>query len=169
MTTESKKKDEDRHIRLILGDSFQVMAGLEEGSIGSIVTDPPYLIGFMSQDFDIQEGADIDPAKQQAWHEGWLKEAYRVLQPGGVIKAFSATRTMHRLAAAMRAVGFELLPGESLLAWLYGSGFPKSLNISKALEKIEGLDPEIVKEFSGRGTALKPAFEPFICGRKPLK
>ena len=100
----------------------------------------------------------------QAWHEGWLRECLRVLRPGGVIKAFAATRTMHRLAAAMENVGFVLDPDDSLEAWCYGSGFPKSLNVSKALA--EGY-PELVERYSGYGTALKPSWEPFVVGRKP--
>ena len=106
-----------RSVKLILGDSFKVMAGFDEGSIRAVVTDPPYLINFMGQEFDSQEGIHQDPKKMQAWHEGWLKEAYRVLVPGGVIKAFSATRTFHRLAMAMRNVGYQ---GLHLEAWSYG-------------------------------------------------
>jgi site-specific DNA-methyltransferase (adenine-specific) len=77
----------------------------------------------------------------QAWHTVWLAEVYRVLRPGGVIKAFSATRTMHRLAAAMRDVGFEVV---RLEAWLYGSGFPKSLNVSKAIDAHLGGEREVI-------------------------
>jgi len=107
---------------------------------------------------------------QQAWHLAWLKEAFRVLRPGGVVKAFSATRTFHRLVAAMTEAGFRDV---KLEAWCYGSGFPKSLNISKALlRKAEGdMVPdglvELAKKWDGWGTALKPAWEPFVVGRKP--
>ena len=100
----------------------------------------------------------------QSWHEGWLRECYRVLKPGGVIKAFSGTRTFHRLAAAMESVGFVLDPKDSLTAWVYASGFPKSLNVSKALQKM-GSDE--ASRWTQYGTALKPAFEPFIVGHKP--
>lgn len=142
----------------------------------------------------------------QAWHEGWLRECFRVLRPGGVIKAFSATRTCHRLAAAMEAVGFVLDPETSIESWVYASGFPKSLNVSKAIDRelgnpreVSGTGPSVdrialdfggstgkaknglkadfvrddasrtekANKFIGYGTALKPAFEPFICGRKP--
>lgn len=68
---------------------------------------------------------------QQQWHVEWLDEAYRVLQPGGVVKAFSGTRTFHRLAAAMESAGFTDI---RLEAWVYGSGFPKSLDVSKAID-----------------------------------
>lgn len=138
----------------------------------------------------------------QAWHERWLKEAYRVLVPGGVIKAFSATRTWHRLAMAMKNVGFEEISTNS---WCYGSGFPKSLSVEKAINAHlksgksdskqtgggsrdrEGLHwsefpksrteednfkpefPELSNEFKGFGSALKPAWEIFVVGKKPLK
>ena len=75
--------------------------------------------------------------KQQHSHRIWLTEAYRALRPGGVIKAFSGTRTFHRMAAAMTEAGFVDLRVES---WNYGSGFPKSMNIGKALDKIAGTD-----------------------------
>lgn len=95
---------------------------------------------------------------QQDWHMQWLEQAYKVLQPNGIIKAFSGTRTYHRLAAAMEQAGFVDI---RLEAWCYGSGFPKSLNIGKAL------DSEEAKLWDGWGTALKPAWEPVLVGRKP--
>lgn len=101
--------------------------------------------------------------EMQEWHKGWLAQVYRVLRPGGVIKVFSATRTYHRLAKALEEVGFQLLREESLESWMYGSGFPKSLNLhTKALE----LDPELAAALEGYGTALKPAWEPFLVARK---
>jgi len=81
--------------------------------------------------------------KMQEWHHGWVEEAYRVLKPNGIIKAFSGTRTFHRLASAMDEAGFVDIRIE---AWCYGSGFPKSLNVSKALDKINGVDEKIEKE-----------------------
>lgn len=110
------------------------------------------------------------------WHLMWLREALRVLVPGGVAKVFGATRTFHRLAQAMEQVGFILDPRESMEVWAYASGFPKSLNIAKKIDERAGIDtsdpnwgpvtPE-AKLWSGYGTALKPAFEPFLVGRKP--
>jgi len=130
------------------------------------------------------------------WHIAWLSAAYRALKPGGVIKAFSGTRTFHHLAAAMAEVGFE---GVHLEAWTYGSGFPKSRNVSKAMDKAAGqvkilsekpafgigghasygghadgatykitepVAPE-ARQWDGWGTALKPAWEPVVIGRKP--
>lgn len=83
---------------------------------------------------------------QQHWHVRWLAEVYRVLEPGGVVKAFSGTRTFHRMAAAMEEAGFILEPKSSLEAWLYGSGFPKSMNISKQIDKQAGVDSATHKE-----------------------
>ena len=77
----------------------------------------------------------------EQWHGGWLEQAYRVLQPGGVIKAFSGTRTYHRLAAAMEQAGFVEIRIE---AWCYGSGFPKSLSVSKAIDKAAGVEREVM-------------------------
>lgn len=103
-------------IQLRLGDCIEVMKTLEDGSIGALVTDPPYLIGFMSRTWDETE----DGGCSQEWHLRWLKEAFRVLRPGGTAKVFSATRTFHRLAAAMEEAGFVLEPQHSLEGWGYG-------------------------------------------------
>jgi len=108
---------------------------------------------------------------QQAWHLDWLTEAFRVLKPGGVIKAFGGTRTYHRLVAAMEQAGFVDI---HINAWIFGSGFPKSLNISKALQRkkeagADTVDEALIEKFEGYGTALKPAWEVIVVGRKPSK
>lgn len=90
----------------------------------------------------------------QEWCEAWSRECLRVLKPGGHMLAFGGTRTWHRLACAVEDSGFEV---RDSLAWLYGSGFPKSLNL------VDGDG-----ERTGWGTALKPAFEPIVVARKPL-
>ncbi|NBR00847.1 MAG: hypothetical protein EBT79_11020 [Actinobacteria bacterium] len=119
-------------INLLLGDCVARMAEMPEGSVGSIVCDPPYGLRFMNKEFD-----DLgDGAAQREWHRPWLTEALRVLRPGGVLKAFGGTRTFHHLAATMRSVGFICVGLES---WSYGSGFPKSLNIGKGIDKRGGV------------------------------
>lgn len=124
------------NINILHGDCVERMKAIEENSVGSIICDPPYGISFMNKEFD-KLG---DGESQREWHRAWLKEAYRVLQKGGIIKAFSATRTYHHLAQAMEDVGFSQL---SIEAWCYGSGFPKSLNISKSIDKNLGKEREI--------------------------
>ena len=109
------------------GDCVEVLATLSESSVGSVICDPPYGLAFMGKDFD-KLG---DGEAQQLWHRDWLNEAHRVLQQNGIIKAFSGTRTYHRLAAAMEQAGFVDI---RLEAWCYGSGFPKSYNIGKNIE-----------------------------------
>ena len=76
------------------------------------------------------------PRAFQTWSAMWLTGAFQALRPGGLIKAFCATRTQHRLAAAMEDVGFELVPHHSLEAWNYGSGFPKSTDVSKSIDRL---------------------------------
>jgi len=148
-------------LKIRLGNCINVMQGMEEGSIDSIITDPPYFIGFMGKAFDKQSGADKDPQIMREQHEQWLREAYRVLKPGGIIKAFSAARTFHRLIEAMVNVGFTDI---DLEAWTYGSGFPKSLNIQKAFAK-QG-KTKLAERYQGYGSNLKPAHEPIVLGTK---
>lgn len=155
------------------GDCVQRMQELEADSIDVLVCDPPYGLRFMGKEFD-----DLgDGALQREWHVQWLRQAFRVLKPGGLIKAFGGTRTFHHMAAAMEDVGLLLDPESCLEAWIYSTGFPKSLNISKALVKqAEGMSEDAVQAAStteaaqrweGWGTALKPAWEPVIVGCKP--
>lgn len=173
---------------------------MPENSVGAFVCDPPYGLKFMGKSFDnLGEGA-----AQREWHKAWVEQAFRVLKPGGVMKAFCGSRTFHHLGAVMKAAGFE---GVGLEAWAYGSGFPKSMNIGKMLDKQTGAEREVVGErknkglasghvnasggslvggqspvstyitapatddakvWDGWGTALKPAWEPALVGRKPL-
>lgn len=115
-------------LQLQLGDCVERMSTIEPESVGFIISDPPYGLKFMGYGFD-----DLgDGKRQREWHRRWLIEAHRILKPNGVIKAFGGTRTFHHLAAAMRSVGFRNIRVEP---WGYGSGFPKSLSISSALDK----------------------------------
>jgi DNA modification methylase len=129
--------------RVIHGDCIDVMESIDAASVDAIVTDPPYGLGFMGKAWD-----ELPPGV--AWAEACL----RVLKPGGHLLAFGGTRTYHRLACAVEDAGFEI---RDSLIWLHGQGFPKSLNVGKALKQREGW-----------GTALKPAHEPIVVARKPL-
>jgi len=98
-----------------------------------------------------------------AYNVALWRECLRVLKPGGHLLAFSGSRTYHRMTVAIEDAGFEI---RDQMMWVYGSGFPKSHNISKALDK-DGSDA--AKQWDGWGTALKPAHEPICLARKPLE
>ncbi|QGJ94418.1 DNA methylase [Mycobacterium phage Elite2014] len=138
-----------------LGDCRDILAELEDASVDSIVTDPPYELGFMGKKWD---GSGI------AFDVEMWEQCLRVLKPGGHLLAFGGSRTWHRLTVAIEDAGFEI---RDSIAWLYGSGFPKSLDVSKAIDKAAGAERE-VRQWQGWGTALKPAFEPIVVARKPL-
>ena len=103
------------------GDCIETMNAMPPESIDAIVTDPPYGLGFMGKKWD-----GLPPSLE------WAEACYRVLKPGGHIAAFGGTRTWHRLAVAIEDAGFEM---RDSLAWLYGSGFPKSHDVGKAIDK----------------------------------
>ena len=110
--------------KIIQGDCIEVLKTLDENSVDAIVTDPPYELGFMGKSWDstgIANNVDM-----------W-KECLRVLKPGGHLFSFGGTRTYHRMASAIEDAGFEI---RDMIEWVYGSGFPKSLNIGKAVDKI---------------------------------
>ena len=135
---------EEKLINLLNGDCLEQMKTLPDNSVDSIVTDPPYGISFMAKKWD------YDVPKVKVW-----KEAMRVLKPGGHALIACGTRTQHRMVVNIEDAGFEI---RDVVSWIYGSGFPKSLNIHKKDERC----PE------GWGTALKPACEFFTLARKPL-
>ncbi len=116
-------------VELHHGDCLEVLRGLPDASVDAVVTDPPYYLRFMGRDWDTAAG----PREQQAAHEAWAREVLRVLKPGGFMLAFGGTRTYHRLACAVEDAGFVV---KDSLNWLYGSGFPKSLDVSKALDAV---------------------------------
>ena len=107
------------------GDCLDVLRTLPDASVDSVVTDPPYGLGFMGREWDA-----LPPGRE------WAEECLRVLKPGGHLLAFGGTRTWHRLACAVEDAGFEV---RDSIAWLYGSGFPKSLDVSKAIDKRPGV------------------------------
>ena len=121
---------EDDSVVLHHGDCLEVMRTLPDASVDAVVTDPPYGLGFMGREWD-----SLPPG------EPWARECLRVLKPGGHLLAFGGTRTWHRLACAVEDAGFEV---RDSIAWLYGSGFPKSLDVSKAINKAAGAEREVV-------------------------
>ena len=155
---------DDGDVRLYLGDCIEVMAEMDAESVDAVVCDPPYGLEFMGKDWDapwkddrahIGRGEDtaragvrgewvsarpqayIAHASFAAWCETWAREALRVLKPGGHLLAFGGTRTFHRLTCGIEDAGFEV---RDCLLWLYGSGFPKSLDVSKAIDKAAGAE-----------------------------
>jgi site-specific DNA-methyltransferase (adenine-specific) len=109
------------------GNNLEVLPTLADNSVDSIVCDPPYELGFMGKTWDNSGIA----YSVELW-----RECLRVLKPGGHLLAFGGTRTWHRLAVAIEDAGFEIRDN---IAWLYGSGFPKSHNISKAIDRAAGI------------------------------
>ena len=138
---------------------LEILPTLEENSFDSCVTDPPYHLqsighnrpiakrGLVGMEWD---GGDV------AFRPGTWAEIYRVLKPGAFLVAFSGTRTYHRIACAVEDAGFDI---RDQLAWVYGTGFPKSLDVSKAIDKIMGRERVILSE--------TPAFGG-ICGKGVL-
>ena len=181
---------------ILHGDCLEQMRAMEDNSVDSVVTDPPYGISFMGKKWD------YDVPKVEVW-----EEVMRVLKPGGHILVACGTRTQHRMAVNIEDAGFEI---RDIVAWVYGSGFPKSYNIGKNLDKYlktgnaswngtgdssrgalgyaklqhkQGYRPndysnkhqnkseiteDEAKKYKGWGTALKPAMELWTLARKPL-
>lgn len=168
---------------ILEGDCLLKLKDLPNESVDSIVTDPPYGLKFMGKKWD------YDVPSVDIW-----KEVFRVLKHGGHLLSFSGTRTYHRMVVNIEEAGFEI---RDMIAWIYGSGFPKSMNVGKQIAKING--EEIIKgelkfkggtqlgvmnddgwkpkdvyeekvnnDFAGIGTTLKPALEPIVLARKPI-
>lgn len=150
--------------KVYLGNSLELLKELEDNSIDSIVTDPPYELGFMGKSWD-KTGI--------AYNVELWKECLRVLKPGGHLLSFGGTRTYHRMACAIEDAGFEI---RDQIQWIYGSGMPKSLDVSRKIDEKLGskrgkYDDPITSPaalFNGYGTGLKPSNEPILLARKPL-
>lgn len=115
---------------ILHGDCLQVLKELPDNSVDSIVTDPPYGLSFMGKHWD------YDVPSVEIW-----KECFRVLKHGGHILVACGTRTQHRMAVNIEDAGFEI---RDIVSWIYGSGFPKSLNIGKQVDKIQGNEREVI-------------------------
>lgn len=170
-------------MKLYKGDCLDIMAAMEPDSIDTIITDPPYGLGFMGKEWD--HGVPGIP---------FWEAALRVAKPGAILLAFGGTRTSHRLACAIEDAGWEI---RDTIVWLYASGFPKSHSIGKALDRAAGKKRGVVgvvdragkkvgtygafagpspittpatdaaKLWDGWGTALAPSHEPIILAMKP--
>jgi hypothetical protein len=128
--------------QLLGGDCRAVLATLEPDSVDACVTDPPYELGFMGKKWD-SSGVAFDS-------ETW-RAVYRVLKPGAHLLAFGGTRTIHRIAVAIEDAGFDI---RDQLSWLYGSGFPKSLDVSKAIDAAAGA----TRPIGGKTSTSCPSF-----------
>lgn len=124
--------------KLIHGDCLGVLKGMPDNSVDSIVTDPPYGLSFMGKKWD------YDVPDQAIW-----EECLRVLKPGGHLLSFAGTRTQHRMAVRIEDAGFEI---RDMIAWVYSTGFPKSMDVSKAIDKAAGAQREILSERINRSS-----------------
>lgn len=157
--------EQAKPFELHLGDCIEVMRTFQDNSVDAIVTDPPYGLEFMGKEWDGADGFRrslnlADAGREnvfgrasrtspeyraghlfQEWCEVWAREALRVLKPGGHLLAFSGSRTYHRMTCAIEDAGFEV---RDQIMWVYGSGFPKSLNVSKAIDKEAGAERRVI-------------------------
>jgi DNA modification methylase len=138
-------------VTLHIGDCLDVMRTLPDASVDAVVTDPPYGLSFMGKRWD------YDVPSVVVW-----AECLRVLKPGGHLLAFAGTRTQHRMAVRIEDAGFEI---RDMIAWVYGSGFPKSLDVSKAIDKRGGTNAE----FTVFRDAVKAAMKRNKVSRKSLE
>ena len=131
--------------QILLGNNLDILPTLPDNSVDSIVTDPPYELGFMGKKWD---------SSGIAYSVELWQQCLRVLKPGGHLLSFGGTRTWHRVAVGIEDAGFEI---RDSMAWLYGSGFPKSLDVSKAIDKGQGQNLQRQLQFVNwmRTTGLK--------------
>ena len=159
-------------------DIFEWAKNYKGEPFDAVLCDPPYELGFMGKSWD---------STGIAFNKDMWEAVFNILKPGGHLLAFSGSRTYHRMAVAIEDAGFEI---RDMIEWVYGSGFPKSLNIGKAVDKIQGNERKVIGEYEthdirnnalmdkkgsmtvqntkgtspyeGYGTALKPAHEPCV-------
>jgi site-specific DNA-methyltransferase (adenine-specific) len=179
--------------KILVGNNLDILPTLPDNSVDSIVTDPPYELGFMGKKWDSTGIA----YSLELW-----SECLRVLKPGGHLLGFSGSRTYHRMTVAIEDAGFEI---RDMISWISNKTFPKSLNISKAIDKAAGAQrtriptnegiasgaknfgggnstqlrngtkqddkalTEEAKNWEGWGTGLKPTVEPIVLARKPVE
>ena len=183
--------------KILLGNNLDILPTLPDNSVDSIVTDPPYELGFMGKKWD---------SSGIAYSVELWQQCLRVLKPGGHLLAFSGSRTYHRMVVAIEDAGFEI---RDMISWISNKTFPKSLNIGKAIDKAAGAERQVVevkkgmgltrgtsglynwntedeaktkddivitrsatdeaKQWDGWGTALKPTVEPIVMARKPVE
>lgn len=141
----------------INGDCVEKMKELDDNSVDSVVCDPPYGLSFMGKEWDSFTTAQA----MGEWSRRWAVEAFRVLKPGGHIIAFAGSRTYHRMAQGIEDAGFEI---RDQIMWMYGSGFPKSLNVSKAIDKRGG----VIADFEPFRDAVIQAMKDKDVSRKEL-
>ena len=185
--------------QILHGNNLDILPTLADNSIDSIVTDPPYELGFMGKKWD---------SSGIAYSVELWQQCLRVLKPGGHLLSFGGTRTYHRMVVAIEDAGFEI---RDMISWISNKTFPKSLNIGKAIDKAAGAKREVIgkhsapagksavmtgsrtiteagfwargdtdvditapatdeaKQWDGWGTALKPTVEPIVMARKPIE
>lgn len=131
----------DEYYKIYQGSMLDLLEIIESNTIDSVVTDPPYELNFMNKGWD-RSGIAFQK-------ETWQK-CYEVLKPGGYLLAFGGSRTSHRIAVAVEDAGFEI---RDVIMWVYGSGFPKSMNVSKALDKHFDVDRKVIGKTKGAGTS----------------
>jgi site-specific DNA-methyltransferase (adenine-specific) len=140
-------------------DCLEVMKTWDDNVIDTVITDPPYLLAIMNNNWD-KALPSID-----IW-----KELLRVSKPGAILMAFGHTRTYHRLACLIEDAGWELI---DTISWMYGKGMPKGLNICNALKKVAKKDninlEEEINKWNGWATTLKPSWEPITVAMKPCE
>jgi site-specific DNA-methyltransferase (adenine-specific) len=134
--------------QILLGNNLDILPTLPDNSVDSIVTDPPYELGFMGKKWD---------SSGIAYSVELWQQCLRVLKPGGHLLAFSGSRTYHRMVVAIEDAGFEI---RDMISWISNKTFPKSLNIEKATKD---------SYWKGWGTGLKPTVEPIVMARKPVE